>query len=115
MNSDVRMPWFRPGRSREGSGVRPPGDRPRLVRGLLFCGARPRGGAGRSPSPTLLIGADELGVRDHMSLHRRFDLRLGGFAKIAERLVERVELEEVAVAPDGRAGAAIVRPLPVVQ
>ena len=62
----------------------------------------------------LLIGPDELCL-GYEGLHRRLELGLGRLSEIGQRAVERVELVEVAVAADGRAGSAVARALPVVQ
>src|SRR5262249_60032284 len=53
-----------------------------------------------------LVGADELGLCQHMAFHRGLDLCLVGMREI-ERGVERIELVEIAVPSDRRARAAI--------
>ena len=63
----------------------------------------------------LLIGADQDGLREDMIAHGRLDRRLIGVAQAREHRIERVELEDIAVAPNRRAGAAIARPPPIVD
>src|SRR5512140_315616 len=62
----------------------------------------------------LLVRPDELRSREDVALHRFFQRGLGGLAEVGQDDVEGKELVEVAVAPDGRAGAAVARALPVV-
>ena len=60
---------------------------------------------------TLLIRADELCAGQHMAFHSLLGLLDFGFGRVPkiERGIERVELMEVAVPPDGRTRAAIRR------
>src|SRR5262249_59020930 len=67
-----------------------------------------------SSSPFLLVRADELALREDVTAHRREELVLGGRREGRQGHVERVELEEVAVAADGPAGPAVAGALPVV-
>src|SRR5690606_10677197 len=58
---------------------------------------------------------DELRLCDDVTLHRVEERLLGGFAQVAQARVERVELEEIAVASDGRTGASVTGATPVVR
>src|SRR6266536_4188657 len=69
----------------------------------------------RRSSPLLLVRPHELGLLEHVALHRLEELRLRRVAEVAEDRVERVQLEEVAVAADRRAWAAVADALPVVR
>src|SRR5262249_61537019 len=53
-----------------------------------------------------LVGADELGLCQHMAFHRGLDLCLVGMREI-ERGVERIELVEIAVPSDRRGRGAL--------
>src|SRR5688572_3330967 len=55
----------------------------------------------------LLVGADQLALGEHVAFHRLLELGLGRPVEL-ERGVERIQLEEVAVPPDGRARPAVV-------
>src|SRR6185369_6854265 len=84
------------------------------------------GGLGRTRTPSasavsrglrlrLLVGAHGLGLLEDVAGHGLFELRLGDRAAVAQDGVQRVELEEVAVAADGRARATPAGLLPVVE
>ena len=70
-----------------------------------------RSGIGAASSGT----SHELRLRDHVALHRRLELRLRRRAEVGQHGVERVELVEVAVPADRRAGPAVAGALPVVR
>src|SRR5262249_24539672 len=54
-----------------------------------------------------LIGPDELRLLDDMPGHRLLDVGLCSRSEIAKRAVQRVELEEIPMAPDRRARTTI--------
>jgi CheY-like chemotaxis protein len=63
----------------------------------------------------LLVRAYELGLREHVALHRGLELGFRRGFELGQERVERVELEEVAMPSDGRAGAAVARAVPIVH
>src|SRR5688572_21647216 len=68
----------------------------------------------RVQSGALLIRPDDLGVADDVALQGLLEVGLRRRPQVGELDVERVELEEVAVAADRRAGAAPAGLPPVV-
>src|SRR5262249_47044169 len=62
--------------------------------------------------PVLLVGADDDRLREDVSLNRFLQRGLVRTPEIRQHCVERVELVEVAVAPDRRARTAIAGALP---
>src|SRR4051812_10204886 len=63
----------------------------------------------------LLKSADKLGLADDVALHGLLEILFGGGMEAVQRDVERVKLEEVAVAPDGRARSSVTFLLHVVH
>ena len=63
---------------------------------------------------TFLIGGHELGVRQDMTFHGGFELRLG-HGPCGKHGVQRIELVEIAMPSDGRARTAIPGLLPVIE
>src|SRR5690606_37897404 len=53
----------------------------------------------------LLVRPDELTLRDHVAAHRLLEGGLRGLSEVRQDGIERVHLEEIAVAPLGRARA----------
>src|SRR5690606_17826878 len=77
-------------------------------------GSVPGGAGGGASAALLLVGAHQRALRKDVTVHRLLQLVLGGRGEGAELGVQRVELEEVAVAADRRARSAPRRLLPVV-
>src|ERR687891_64051 len=63
---------------------------------------------------TLLVRAHEPALGKDVAFHGLLDPRFRGLAEVAQDRVQRVELVEVAVAPDGRAGPTVAGAAPVV-
>jgi ABC-2 family transporter len=64
--------------------------------------------------PPLLIRPNQLRLADDVTLHCRFELRLGGLVEIGQLHVQRVKLVEVAMAADGGAWTAVAGVLKIV-
>ena len=65
--------------------------------------------------PLFLVGPDKLRLGEHMTPHGGLKLGFGRAPEVTQHGVQRIELVEVAMAADGRAGPAIAGALPVVQ
>src|SRR5262245_64453649 len=76
---------------------------------------RSRENRGFSRSPSTLVGAQQLRLRQDVTVHRAFETRLVRPFDSQLWNIEGVELEEVAMPADRRAGAAPCRLLPVVE
>ena len=61
------------------------------------------------------MGPDERGLGQDMAAHRSLELRLRRPMEIRQGVVQRVELEEISVAPLWRARSAVTRSLSVVK
>src|SRR5262245_61830693 len=62
-----------------------------------------------------LVRADQFGLREDVPLHGTLDIRLGWFPEIAELGIERVELVEIPMPTNRRAGSAVAGSLPIVH
>ncbi len=63
----------------------------------------------------VLVEAEQYALAEHMAVHRAFQRGLVRCAEIRQHHVQRIQLEEVAMAADRRAGAAVAGALPVVD
>src|ERR1700694_5500363 len=66
-------------------------------------------------SASFLVGADELCLRNHMTLHRIQKLSFRRVPEIRQHRVERENLVKVSMPPDRWTGAAVTGPFPIVE
>src|SRR5580700_9068769 len=66
-------------------------------------------------SASFLVGADELCLRNHMTLYRIQKLSFRRVPEIRQHHVERGKLVKVSMPPDRWTGAAVTGPLPIVE
>src|ERR1700688_501493 len=66
-------------------------------------------------SASFLVGADELCLRNHMTLHRIQKLSFRRVPEIRQHRIERGKLVKVSMPPDRWTGAGVTGPFPIVE